>query len=288
LRINIIIISIIYLIIAYYDSNLIFHPRETYVRLIESARNEGGTSYTFLSAAGAILSNASIWFPYIIIVLPLVYLIGSKGLVVHSIIVFALSVIYRNNNKKAGLRKSAIFISTFGFLILIFYFTMNAMVAGNDDALLYLFTSYFDYIYNLNEILIFASIYPSQHWEFVINDFIPGYARVMGVDRSDFFFHYFPYESSFGKFPGLLDYENFIRLGGVLFLIYYFFKLILIGLFSIICFKLKLKISFAFILLTSFSVKIVVILMIMELFFRILNLFLSAISKKRCNTLQKI
>jgi len=272
--------SLLFTFIFNYDPNIIFLPRETYEHLIESSKNEGSFIFSMLATIATIFSNFCINLPYLLIILPLVFLIGSKGMVVQCIIVFLIAVFFRNKKRTLNFKTVAIFISALLLVLSVFSVTMNLLVRGTDDAVTFLFTKYFDYIPNLNSIIEFSSLMPDQHWQFVINDFIPGYARIAGIDRSDFFIFYFPIEASIGKFPGLLDYENFIRLGFILFMLYYFLKFTLFYLVHVICYRKRLYMTFLVMLMTALSVKLVVILMLFELGFRAIGNVLYSASRK--------
>ena len=132
-------------------------------------------------------------------------MIGSKGLLLGPLFVYFSYYysVYGINIKLISL----------GFTcIAIMYFYLQNITSGFENFIDFYIYYYFDYA-NILSIIDKLDILPRL--EFVppfINDYIPG-LRLFSVNKTDFYFEYFPSSMYHGKAPGLLNFEIFFRLG---------------------------------------------------------------------------
>lgn len=213
-------VSIVIAVSAYLiDPNFLLDPRETHKDLMKDSLN-GGYLYTFISPLIAVMSILTLNLTIVFSVGILGFLTGSKGLFINSFVYF---ILYRYVNYGINIKLFFAIITALSFIA----YYIDYTIRGVDNALYYLIYSYFDYAQNMSSIANTITLLPTEHSIFLINEFIPGWARLSGASRTLFSLEFFPYETSLNKNPGLLYFENLFRTGLIGYLLYLGAKLFL-------------------------------------------------------------
>jgi len=154
-----------------------------------------------------LLNTFSFKLKFLIPTLVSCIIIGSKGLLLGPLIVY-FSYYY----SVTGINIKLISLGT--TCVAIMYFYLQNITSGFENFIDFYIYHYFDYAGNILSIIDNLDILPRI--EFVppfINDYIPGFSRLLSVNKTDFYFEYFPSSMNHGKAPGLLNFEIFFRLG---------------------------------------------------------------------------
>ena len=219
---------ILLVVIIGFKNNFDLNFRGNYIKLIESNRS-GSPDFTIMVFVLLLLNTFSFKLRFLIPTLASCIMIGSKGLLLGPLIVYFsyYYFVYGINIK---------LISLGSICIAIMYFYLQNITSGFENFIDFYIYHYFDYVGNILSIIDNLDIFPRL--EFVppfINDYIPGFSRLFSVNKTDFYFEYFPSSMYHGKAPGLLNFEIFFRLGIIF--------SILFPLFNIIFFIFYLKLS---------------------------------------------
>lgn len=208
------ILIILYMLMYLLNPDAIFKPRETHKALMEG--NKGGSLFFSLIAIPAALASLyCVKFSNLILMSGFLYFLGSKGFIINCWIFYLAYITFFEGK------------SSFGVILIAvpaFYGFINMNISGVENALYYLLFSYFDYAANIVSVLEVPLFINLDIFSFVANEFVVGFSRISGVQRIDLFQHYFPYEVSVGKNPGLLDAEIVFRGGYIFGWLLLFFK----------------------------------------------------------------
>ena len=199
-------------------------PREYYRLLIGFNTNSSevnffsSIAFPFLITISTYLSSFAYTLKNLFFITSFNFLLGSKGLVATPFLVF----IYYNFLYKKNQRFLLIII---GLLVFFFIFPIYiSKLHGYKDIFKWLF-SYSDYMRNINNVEEYFLTFPSKFFVPAFTKYFPGIGRLLNANPIDMYQEYFPFFISIGKAPGLLIFDDVLRVGIIFYPLYKFFKI---------------------------------------------------------------
>lgn len=185
----------------------VLNPRGTYEMLMSGTAQ--GSIIWFVVAMFATLSMTyATSFRMLLVLTPFFYLIGAKGFFM-GLLIFYFTYTFLERPQRL--------LILIPFLLLSLYAMLYLNVKTDRNVIEFLIFSYFDYAYSIDQIAYNDWILPSVHSIPVLNEYVLGVSRLIGVNKDDFAIVHFPFETSLGVNPGLLDFELIFRLGVLIF-----------------------------------------------------------------------
>ena len=204
-------IFLIIIILLLSGSLDILNPRRFYEFLVFENINSNNILMQYVwpliaFLLGDLLTSFSYSFTNLILSMGLAYFIGSKGLFFYPIIFYGQYTYLFNKKWRIPL---IIILSSLLIVLLPFYIS----TLTSFDLKIF-FSGYFDFFQNVEKIQASIKVFPDLRFALAsITKYIPGSSRLLNVSYVEMYKHYFYFDFQMGKNPGLLMFDDILRLG---------------------------------------------------------------------------